>query len=182
MSMSNYHFVPPYSYSIRFKRMIWNVLWFFVSALLPRKSGNNIKIALLRIFGAQIHSSSIVYSGVKIFMPWNLIIGKNSCIANDVIIENAASIIVGNNVIISQYSYLCTASHDIRKISFPQYSKSIHLDDSSWIGASSFIGPGVTIGKFAVVGAFSGVFKNVEENNVVGGNPCKIINYRSFDE
>jgi putative colanic acid biosynthesis acetyltransferase WcaF len=89
---------------------------------------------------------------------------------------------LGAYSIVSQYSYLCTATHDIRDNDFLQYSKPIVLGRRSWVTARCFIGPGVTIGEGAVVGATSSVFKNVEPWEVVGGNPAKLISKREISK
>jgi len=51
----------------------------------------------------------------------------------------------------------------------------IILKKNCKIGTHSVIMPGVTIGENAVVGAFSFVNKNVQENVVAAGVPIKII-------
>ena len=79
---------------------------------------------------------------------------------------------------ISQYSYLCAASHDYRETHLPLIAAPISIDESTWICARAFIGPGVTVGKKVVVAACAVVVKNVPDNVVVGGNPSKVIKTR----
>ena len=178
--MSEVNFKEPYSKGNKLKRVLWCIIWTLFIKPFPRNMARRWKIFLLRIFGANIHSTGIVYSSAKISMPWNLVMAEHSCIANNVIIENTATVTLGAYSIISQYSYLCTATHDIRDNNFPQYSKPIKLGRRSWVAARCFIGPGVLIGEGAVVGASSSVFKNVEPWTVVGGNPAKIISKRTI--
>lgn len=115
-------------------------------------------------------------------MPWNLIMEAHSCIGPNTDIYNAAPITLKENAIVSQYSYLCTATHNIRSKTFILYAQPITLEKNSWVAARCFIAPGVTIGEGAVVGATASVFKNVEAWNVVGGNPAKVINQRKIIE
>lgn len=176
--MSEVNFKEPFSNVNKLKRMFWLFIWTLVVRPFPRKMAGKWKILLLRMFGANVHSTCIVYSSAKISMPWNLVMKEYSCIANCVIIENSATVTLGSYSIISQYSYLCTATHDIRDNNFPQCSKPINLGRRSWVAAKCFIGPGVTIGEGAVVGATASVFKDVEPWTVVGGNPAKIISNR----
>ena len=56
-----------------------------------------------------------------------------------------------------------------------QYNKSVHIGENVWIGANSVIVPGVTIGKNAVIGAGSVVTKDIPENVVAVGNPCRVL-------
>ena len=82
------------------------------------------------------------------------------------------------NATVSQRTYLCTASHDIRSPRHEQTEKPIIIEDRAWVAAEAFIGPGVTIGEGAVVGARAAVFKDVEAWTVVGGNPARFLKRR----
>lgn len=93
-----------------------------------------------------------------------------------------AEIIVEKNSMISQYSYLCSASHDYRKEHLPLIALPIKIGESSWICSRAFIGPGVTVGQMVVVAACSVVVKDVTAHSVVGGNPCKFIKSRSTSD
>lgn len=159
-------------------RAIWNVCCIFLFRPFPTALFRPWRNFVLRLFGAKIHKRAGVYSSAIIYEPWNLIMHNNAWIGPHVKIYNVDKVEIGNNVTISQYSYLCTASHDIRKKSFDLITAPIILKDGSWVSADAFIGMGVTIGERAVVGARSAVFKNVEPGDVVGGNPAKFIRKR----
>lgn len=176
--MESPNFRSPFSLKNKLLRLFYNIFWAIFVNPFPAKSARKWKIFVLRSFGAKIHSTSIIYSNSKIYMPWNLVMKEYSCIANNVIIENPSKVEIGAHSIISQYSYLCTASHDIRNNDFPQFSEPIVLGERCWVCARCFIGPGVNIGDGAVVGAASSVFKNVDSWNIVGGNPSKYIGKR----
>lgn len=49
------------------------------------------------------------------------------------------------------------------------------IGDNVWIGEGAKVLKGVTIGRNSVIGAGSVVTKNIPEDVVVAGNPCKII-------
>ena len=51
----------------------------------------------------------------------------------------------------------------------------ITIGDNVLIGGSSIILPGVTIGNNSVIGAGSIVTKNIPENVVAVGNPCRVL-------
>ena len=78
-----------------------------------------------------------------------------------------------------------TRNHRYDRIDIPMYEqgeseiKEVKIGNDVWIGARSIILPGVTIGDGAVIAAGSIVTKDVESYAVVGGNPAKIIKYRS---
>lgn len=85
---------------------------------------------------------------------------------------------IGNNVTISQYAFLCAATHDYEDATMPLVTAPIVIDNGAWICAASFVGPGVTIGEGAVVGAKAVVTKDVAPWDVVAGNPAKPVKKR----
>jgi putative colanic acid biosynthesis acetyltransferase WcaF len=104
--------------------------------------------------------------------------GKYSCLANDVDCYSVAPIKLGAYVTVSQYAFLCTATHDYEDSDFKLVTKPIEIADHAWVGARAFIGPGVRIGEGAVVGATASVYRDVPEWTVVGGNPARVIKKR----
>ena len=87
-------------------------------------------------------------------------------------------VVIADNVVVSQGSQLCTASHDISKSTNPPVTAPIIIEHSVWVASGCFIGMGVTIGEGAVVGARACVFGDVEPWTVVGGNPARYIKKR----
>ena len=71
-----------------------------------------------------------------------------------------------------------TAGHpvlpELRKESFLQFNKDVHIEEGVWIGAGAVILPGVTIGKWSVIGAGSVVTKDIPAGVVAYGNPCRV--------
>lgn len=159
-------------------RLLWTITWTLLARPFPRSVGSNWKRILLRMFGAKIHKTAIVYSSVRIYMPWHLEMKEYSCLAPEVDCYNVAKISVGAHTTVSQKSYLCTASHDITKPHNPLITSPIVIKNKAWLGASCYIGMGVTIHEGAVVGATASVYKDVEPWTVVGGNPAKFIKKR----
>ena len=154
-------------------RLLWTVVWGLLARPLPRSVGSGWKRWLLRLFGARIAPTAIVYSSAKVYYPANLTMEAYSCIASDVDCYNVAPIIIGANSTVSQGAYLCTASHDISDPLNPLITAPIVI-----VAAGAFVGMGVTIGQGAVVGARAAVFKSVEPWSVVGGNPAKFLKKR----
>lgn len=171
-------FVEPYTKKQKLRRLFFRVVWTIFARPFPQATMRKWNIFLLRLFGAKISNNAVVYSSINLFMPENLVMDDYACLAAHTIVENAAVVHLKEGAIVSQYSYLCTASHDIRNDDFPQFSKPITIGKKAWVTAGCFVGPGVTIEDGAVVGARSAVFKDVKANTVVGGNPAKFIKYR----
>ena len=80
---------------------------------------------------------------------------------------------------VAQEAYLCTGTHDFNDSSFQLITQKITIEDSAFVGARAMILPGVSIGKNAVVGAQAVVTKNVQENEIVAGNPARVIGNRT---
>lgn len=168
---------------IKIRRAIWNIVCLFFFRPFGTKIFRLWRIILLKIFGARIQWDSEVYCSVKIWAPWNLEMGHRACLGPEVICYNQDKVVLENDVVISQYSYLCTASHDIAMLNTANDSliiAPIHIKEKAWIGSKAFIGLGVCIGKAAIVGATASVYKEVEDFHVVGGNPAKTLKIRNL--
>ena len=167
--------------SIKMKRVVWNV----AAALLFRPFITPVfrkwRLLLLRLFGAQVEWDANVYASVKIWAPWRLRMGHRTCLGPEVICYNQDWVVLEDDAIVSQYSYLCTAGHDTSHANTADeglITAPIVLRNGAWIGSRAFVGMGVEIGKGAVVGATASVYKNVEPWTVVGGNPAKVLKKR----
>jgi putative colanic acid biosynthesis acetyltransferase WcaF len=159
------------------------VLWSISYSLFYRPSPNiahRYRVSLLNLFGAKIHATAHPYPKCRIWAPWRLTMGAHSCLANNVDCYNVASITIEDYAIVSQYSYLCSASHDFSDRAFPLISKPIRIERQAWVAARAYVGPGVTIGSGAVVGANACAYRDVEPWTVVVGNPAKPIARRTL--
>ncbi|TCI84778.1 putative colanic acid biosynthesis acetyltransferase [Tenacibaculum sp. M341] len=137
---------------------------------------------LLRLFGAKIGKKVIIRPSVKTTYPWKVSIGDYSWIGDDVVLYSLGEIEIGNNVVVSQKSYLCTGSHDYLTKSFPIFAKKITIEDECWIATDVFVAPGITIKNGTVVGSRSSVYKDLPANKVCVGNPAKVIRDRKVEK
>jgi len=167
----------PHSFRNRLLRVIWGWVWLLLYRPSPRPL-HGWRRSLLRLFGARIGRSVHVYPSAKVWAPWNLEMEEHSCLADNVDCYCVAPIAIGAHATVSQYSYLCSASHDYTLPDLPLTSAPIVIGNGAWVAADVFVGPGVTIGEGAVVGARSSVFRNVEPWTVVAGNPARKIRDR----
>ena len=87
-------------------------------------------------------------------------------------------IYVGDYTMIGPNVTIASAGHpilpELREKGY-QYNMQVHIGKNCWIGAGSVILPGVTIGDNTVIGAGSVVTKDIPENVVAVGNPCRVL-------
>lgn len=87
-------------------------------------------------------------------------------------------IYVGDYTMFGPNVTVATAGHPILpelREQLYQYNAPVHIGKNCWIGAGAIILPGVTVGDNVVIGAGSVVTKDLPNNVVAVGNPCKIL-------
>jgi putative colanic acid biosynthesis acetyltransferase WcaF len=136
---------------------------------------------LLRLFGAHIDPTARVYHSTRIWAPWNLVMQRNSILADDVDCYNVAAVTLEEGAIVSQYAYLCTAGYDVHNRDLPLVTGPIVMRRQSWVGARAVVAKGVTLGEGAVIGLGGVVIKSVPPWTIVGGNPTKEIGRRRVE-
>lgn len=161
-------------------RFVWNITFVLLFRPFVSKYLNGWRIFILRIFRAKIGKGCTIAANVKIWAPWNLWMYDYSLIGKNVICYNPNKIIIHSETVISEYVYLCTASHNIYSKEHELITAPITIGGQVWIAVDAFVGMGVIIGEGAVIGARACVFKDVEPWTVVGGNPAKLINKRAI--
>lgn len=157
------------------------VLWYFINALFVRPSWipfMGFKIFLLRLFGAKIGKRICIKPGVLIKSPWNLTIGDDCWIGENVWIDNLDKVYIGSNVCISQGALLLTGNHDYTISSMPYRNSPITVEDGAWIGGKTVVCAGVKVHKNAVLTVGSIVTKDMDEDGIYQGNPATKIRQR----
>lgn len=115
----------------------------------------------------------------------NISIGENTFINTNCMFLDNNKIVIGKNALIAPYVQIYTTSHPIKAserileskkgTSYLTSTKPVVIGDNVWIGGNSVIFPGVTIGDNVTIGAGSVVTKNIPDNVLAFGNPCKVI-------
>jgi putative colanic acid biosynthesis acetyltransferase WcaF len=150
------------------------VAWQLIQILVVRSSISCswMRAAALRLFGAEIGRAVTIKAGVRVKFPWRLVVGDHCWIGEDAWLDNLAGIRIGNHCCISQGVYLCTGSHDWRKVDFGLIVKSIALEDEVWLAARSVVGPGVICGQGAVLSLGSVATKSMQARQIYQGIPA----------
>lgn len=115
-----------------------------------------------------IHPSSIICRNVSV--------GEGTVIMHGAIVQSSAKI--GRHCILNTKS---SVDHDVIINDFVHIASGAticgesEVGECTWIGAGSVIKQGVHIGKNCMIGAGSVVVKDIPDNVVAFGNPCKVI-------
>jgi putative colanic acid biosynthesis acetyltransferase WcaF len=157
---------------VKLLRALWGLFQIPFWAHTP-KAFSPLRIALLKLFGAEIGPGCIVGSGVQIWVPWNLTMGECSTIGADTEIQNFVPVTIGRHVVISQRNYICTSTHDHTDPRFVLVSTPITIGSQAWIASECVLGPGAEIGEGTVISVRSVVSKPMPAWMICAGNPCR---------
>lgn len=171
----------PHGSGNRLARAAWGVVYALFFRFSPRPL-HRWRTFLLRLFGARLHPTARVYPRARIWAPWRLTMGAHACIGDDVDCYNVGGVSIGDSSTVSQYSYLCGATHDFERPDHPLVPKPITIGKNVWVAADVFVGPGVTIGDGTVVGARSSVFSDLPAWMVCVGTPAKPVKERRVQQ
>jgi putative colanic acid biosynthesis acetyltransferase WcaF len=156
-------------------------LWYLLQETLFRYSPvpcYGFRRWLLTLFGCKLGQGARVRPRARLHYPWRIEIGDHSAIGDDAWLYSMDTIKIGAHSVISQKSFLCTASHDYRDPRFRLTHQPITVGNGVWIAADVYVAPGVTIGDNAVIGARSSVFHDMPPGMVCYGYPCRPIKPR----
>lgn len=164
---------------------IKQLLWYITNAVIFKTSLfplSQLKVALLKTFGAKVGRNVNIKPSVNIKYPWNLEIGDFSWIGENVWIDNLGKVIIGSNVCISQGALLLCGNHNYKKSSFDLIVGDIVIEEGVWIGAKCVVCPGVICKSHSVITVGSVVVKDTEPYGIYRGNLAVLIKQRMINE
>lgn len=142
---------------------------------------------------AQMIKDILGKTGDSIFIeqPFHCDYGKNIEVGNNFYanynctILDVGKVIIGENVLFAPNVSIYTAGHPIHpqsRNSGYEYGLAVTIGDNVWIGGSVVINPDIKIGNNVVIGSGSVVTKDIPDNVVAVGNPCKVIRKITDDD
>lgn len=140
-------------------------------------------------------------TNVSVGLPFLCDYGRNIALGNNVSVNmnctfvDCNRITIGDNVLIASNVQLYTAAHPVAlaerltpdwepgddRYFCRTYALPITIGSGCWLGGGVIVLPGVTIGAGCVIGAGSVVTKDIPENSVAVGNPCRVIRTINLD-
>ena len=139
---------------------------------------HHLRRLFYRLAGMQIGEGTSIHTGLRLYNPAGISIGKDTIIGEDAVLDGRGPIIIGNHVAFATGVMVYNSQHDIRDPQFAATTQGVQIDDYVFIGPRVIILPGVHIGRGAVVGAGAVVTKDVPSGVVVGGVPAVPIGDR----
>ena len=170
-------YASPWSTSDRALRKLWELCWILFCAWTP-KPANPWRLFWLRVFEAKIHGTPFVHQRARIAIPWNLTLYDRACLGDRANADSLGQIEIGARATVAQECYLSSGSHDFAQSGLPLVTGKITIGEDAFLGARAFVMPGVTIGARSVVGACSVVTKDVPDDVIAAGNPCRVLRPR----
>lgn len=168
---------PTYSVFNRFYRLAWSIVYSVFYRPSPRPL-HRWRCFLLSLFGAKLAAGVHPYPTARIWAPWNLICDEAASIGEDVIIYNPKPLRIGSHAVVSQYAFICGATHDYEDPTFPTIAYEMSLGAYSWICARACVQPGVNVGEGAVLALASVATRDLDPWTVYGGMPAKPLKKR----
>ena len=124
--------------------------------------------------GAEVHIEAPFYCDYG----KNIEIGDNFFANYNCTILDVGKVIIGNNVQFAPNVSLYTAGHPVHpdsRNSGYEYGIGITIGNNVWLGGNVVVNPGIHIGNNAVIGSGSVVTRDIPDNMIAAGNPCRVI-------
>lgn len=94
------------------------------------------------------------------------------------IILDGGGVTIGNNVLLGPRTSIYSVGHpidaEVRNMSL-DYGRAVKIGNDVWLGGDVVVNPGVVIGNNVVIGSGSVVTKDIPDNVVAAGNPCRVL-------
>lgn len=127
-----------------------------------------------------------IHPNVEIRSHENIEIGENVSINHNSELYGGGGISIGEGTMLSYFvtvlsdsrSYMGDMPLKSSKRATERIRKKTTIGKDVWIGTKAILLPGVIVGDFAIVAAGSVVTKNVDQWNIVAGNPARVVGSR----
>jgi putative colanic acid biosynthesis acetyltransferase WcaF len=162
-------------------RPAWQVYMWAVCELLfvtnPWQISSSLRVRILRLFGAEIGIGVVFRPRTRVKFPWKLHIGDRSWIGEGVWFHNQDHIYIGNDVVLSQETFLTTGSHAHRR-DMALITRPIRVEAGAWITSRCVVLGGTHVGRSALVRPMTVVSGDIPANAVVSGPDAAVVSTR----
>lgn len=145
--------------------------------LLPSETGK-MKELLKQLLGAVGDEELIINQPFRCDYGKQIRVGKRFFANFNFTVLDEAPVTIGDDCFIGPNVSIYTACHStdpVERNRRNEWAEPVSIGDSVWIGGNVTILPGVSIGDNVTIGAGSVVTKDIPDNVVAAGNPCRVI-------
>ncbi|HEX8294891.1 MAG TPA: sugar O-acetyltransferase [Chthoniobacteraceae bacterium] len=108
----------------------------------------------------------------------NITLGKKVFFNFNCVILDVMPVRIGDHVLLGPGVQIYTATHPLdaaERRTGLELARPIEIGADVWIGGSAIVCPGVKIGARSVIGAGSVVTREIPDDVVAAGNPCRVL-------
>lgn len=116
---------------------------------------------------------------------YNIEVGENFFANYNLVILDVGKVKIGKNAQFAPNVAIYTAGHPIHpdsRNSGYEYGIDVTLGDNVWLGGNTVVMPGVHIGNNVVIGGGSVVTKDIPDDVIAVGNPCRVLRKITEDD
>ena len=146
----------------------------------PFQASSDIRVRVLRLFGASVGEGVIMRPRLRVKFPWKLSVGARSWIGEGVWIHNQDRIEIGSDVVVSQESFLTTGTHAFRS-DMALKTQPVVIEDGVWITTRCVVLAGSRIGRSALILPNTVVRGQVPAGSLFGTPAGQVVGQR-FDD
>lgn len=139
-----------------------------------------IRKPLLMLAGIKIGKGSRVLMGTQFQGAGKIRIGCHSYINSRCHLDGRGGLQIGNNVNISNYSKIITASHDMHSACFAYRTGEVVIKDYCWLGTGAVVLDRTVLEEGCVVSANSVIKGNTTRMGVYAGVPAELVKLRDL--
>ena len=145
----------------------------------PYKISNIIRVKSYKYLFKNMGINVTISNAIHIEAPYNLSLGNRVSIHEFSYINADGGIKIGNYVSIGSHAVLISSTHQHsdKKLNIKEQPITLlplKIGNNVWIGSRTTILGGLTIGNNVVIGAHSLVTKDIPDNVIAYGSPCKV--------
>lgn len=156
--------------------------YIFLNQIVNKIPSWHFRRFIYRRFGMKIGDDSRIAINTVVIDPKKISIGENSIINEFCHLDGRGGLDIEDNVSISVYSKIITASHKSSSSTFEYYTKPTRIKDNAWIGCSALILDGSIVERNVIIGAGSVLKGGTVEDGIYVGNPIRLLKKRNLEE
>jgi acetyltransferase-like isoleucine patch superfamily enzyme len=154
----------------------------FAAEVVGRVPAHGLRLFFYRhLLKIQVGQKTSIHRNCRFYFPPGVKIGAHCIINRDVLLDGRMSLVIKDNVSISEGSAIITLEHDPDSPTFANRGQAVLVEDRVFIGMRALILPGVVLGEGSVVAAGAVVTRDVAPFQIVGGVPARVIGQRRQD-